>query len=84
MQLTFGQYGSAVAVTPSDSTLISCRAIYVGTQAGGQALAINPAQTAGTSVSFAGPLAGTIYPFELNQGRIMATGTAVTNIVALT
>jgi hypothetical protein len=44
MQLWPGQYASAVAITPSDTTLISCRAIYIG---GAGNLAINPDKTAG-------------------------------------
>jgi hypothetical protein len=79
MQLWPGQYASAVAITPSDTTLISCRAIYIG---GAGNLAINPAQTAGTSVTFTAPPVGSIVPVELNQGRVMAATTA-TLLIAL-
>jgi hypothetical protein len=81
MNIYGSQYGSAVAVTPSDTTIISCRAIYIGTQAGD--LVVNPGPTGGTSVTFKTPVAGTILPIELNQGRIMSTGSGVTNVVAL-
>lgn len=83
MQLWPGQYSSAVAVTPSDTTLISCRALYIGTSTTDtQALAINPAQTGGTTVTFANVKQGSILPLELNQGRVMAATTATT-IIAL-
>jgi hypothetical protein len=80
MQIIPGTYGSAVAVTTSDTALISCRAIYVG---GAGNVTVNPSQTGGTSVTFTAPPVGSIIPFELNQGRIMATGTTATLLVAL-
>lgn len=76
-----GTYSSFQAVTPSDTTLINCRALYIGT--GGGTLALSPNGTT-PSVTFTAPLSGTILPIELNEGRVMATGTATTaNIVAL-
>lgn len=72
-------YGSFQAVTKSDSTRLSCRAIYVG---GTGDVAISPdAATAATVIS-AVPV-GTILPITLDQGRIMSTGTTATLLVAL-
>lgn len=75
-----GTYSSAAAVTPSDSTSITCRGIYVG---GAGNVAINPGLTGGTSVVFTAPPVGSILPVELNQGRIMATNTTATLLVML-
>jgi hypothetical protein len=80
MNIYPSQYGSFVAVTPSDTTLISCRALYIG---GAGNLTLNPAQTgAGANVVITAPPVGSIVPIELNQGRVMAATTA-TAIVAL-
>jgi hypothetical protein len=80
MNIYPAQYGSAVAVTTSDTVPISCRAIYVG---GAGNVTINPLTSGGTSVLFTAPPVGSIIPVELNQGRIMATGTTATVLVAL-
>lgn len=78
MQLNYATYGSFKAITPSDSTLINCRAIYVG---GAGSLTISPdASTAGVVIT--APPVGTILPIELNGGRVMAATTA-TLLVAL-
>lgn len=77
-----GTYSGAAAVTPSDTTLITCRALYVGTSASATVV-INPGAAGGTSVTFTNVVQGSILPVELNQGRVMAASTA-TNIVALT
>lgn len=79
MQQTFATYTSAAAVTPSDTTLINCRAIYIG---GAGNLAINTSASGGTTVTLTAPPVGSLLPIELNQGRIMAATTA-TLIVAL-
>lgn len=69
-------YKRAVAVTPSDATvLLKTRAIYVG-GAGALALTIN-----GVNVTFAAVPAGTTIRIEAT--RVRATGTAATSIVAL-
>ena len=78
MQVTFASYGSFKAATASDTTLINCRAIYVGTA--GTVILSPDASTAG--VTFATVPAGTIIPAALDSGRIMASSTA-TNLVAL-
>lgn len=74
-----GTYTSYQAVTPSDTTRISCRAIYVG---GAGNVAVSPdAATAATT--FTAPAVGSILPLELNQGRIMSTNTTATLLIAL-
>lgn len=73
-------YSSAVAATPSDTVPISCKAIYVG---GAGNVTINPASAGGTSVTFTAPPVGSILPVNLESGRIMATGTTATLLVAL-
>lgn len=75
-----GTYSSFLAVTPSDTTLVTCRAIYVG---GAGSVTLSPVQTGGTPVLFTAPPVGSIIPVELNEGRIMATGTSATLLVAL-
>lgn len=73
-------YSSLAAVTPSDTTSVTCRGIYVG---GAGNVTVNPGLSGGTSVTFTAPPVGSILPIELNQGRIMATGTTATLLVAL-
>ncbi|HWT40954.1 MAG TPA: hypothetical protein VN081_06875 [Dongiaceae bacterium] len=79
MQITSPIYHSFASVTPSDTTLVNCRAIYIG-GAGDIALSIDGSTTA---VTIKAPPVGTILPIELNGGRIMSTNTTATNIVAL-
>lgn len=67
------------ACTPSDTTLINCRAIYIG-GAGNIALSVSASATAVTIIA---PPVGTIIPFSLNSGRVMSTNTTATNIVLL-
>jgi len=79
MQLTFSTYSGYIAVTPSDTTRLNCRAIYVaGT--GDVALSVDGTTA---SVVFKTVPGGAILPINLDQGRILATGTTATNIVAL-
>ena len=79
MQNLPAQYGSFVAVTPSDSVPISCRAIYIG----GAGNVTVKANAGATGVVFTAPPVGTILPLNLDQGLIMATGTTATLMVAL-
>ena len=80
MQLTTAPgYTVGAAITPSDTTLINCRALFVG---GAGNLAVASSGTA-TAVTLTGVAAGTIVPIELNQGRVMSTNTTATLIVAL-
>lgn len=72
-------YAPGAAVTPSDTTLINCRAIWVG---GAGALAVASSATA-TAVVLSAVPAGTLIPIALDQGRIMSTGTVATLIIAL-
>ena len=82
MQNLFANYGSFQAVTPSDTTRISCRAIYV-VGAGNLAVSSDASATAVVFTTPVGAATGMILPIALDQGRIMSTGTTVTNIVAL-
>lgn len=79
MQINTLAYSSAVDITPSDGTPITCRAIYVG-GTGNVAISFGLSSAAFT---FTGVPAGTILPLMLDQGRIMATNTTGTLIIAL-
>ena len=79
MQNLQSHYGSAQAVTPSDTTVISCRAIYVG-GAGNVAVKTTSAAAA---VTFTAPVLGTIIPIMIDGGQIMATNTTATLLLAL-
>ena len=79
MQNLYLSYGSAIAVTPSDTVPISCRAIYVG-GAGNVAIKTTSAATA---VTFTAPPVGTILPMMIDGGQIMATNTTATLLLAL-
>lgn len=75
----FASAKNAVAVTKSDTTSVTCKAIYVG-GAGNVAIAFGSADTA---VTFVGVAAGTFLPIELMNGRIMSTNTTATDMVAV-
>jgi hypothetical protein len=75
MSETFPANGAA-AVTPSDSTEINCRALYIG----GTGSVVLQMPNRDTSITFTGVLAGTVLP--VSARRVMAATTA-TNIVAL-
>jgi hypothetical protein len=78
-QLTFGSFGSAQAVTTSDTTPVTCRAIYVG---GAGNVAVKTSASA-TAVTFTAPPVGSILPILIDGGQIMATNTTATLLVAL-
>lgn len=78
MQQTVMCFGSYQPVTPSDSTPINCRAIYIG---GAGIVTVSKDPTA-AGVPFT-VVAGQVLPLMLDQGRIMATGTTATLMVAL-
>lgn len=78
MQGNLNTYASFLAVTPSDSTLINCSAIYVGV--GGN---VAVATQSGAAVTLVGVPAGSVLPINLLEGRIMNTNTTATSIVAL-
>lgn len=69
---------SAVAVTPNDTADLTnvTRAIYIGT--GGNLSVI---MQDGSTCTFTGVLAGTVYPLRVS--RVRATGTTAGSIVAL-
>lgn len=80
MQLNPGSgYTVGATVTPSDSTLVTCRAIWVG---GAGNLAVSPSASA-TAVTYQGVAAGDLIPIALDSGRIMSTGTTATLICTL-
>lgn len=79
MQNNLSQYGSAMAVTPSDTVLASCRAIYVG---GAGNVTVKTTVNA-APVTFTAPPVGALLPVMLDGGYIMATGTTATLLVAL-
>lgn len=74
----------ARAVTKSDSTVVNCRAIYVG---GAGDVAVIPLEDAtskggaGTAVVFSAVPAGTFMP--ISAEKIMSTSTTATLMVAL-
>lgn len=80
MQLNAATYTGFTAVTKSDTTLVNCRAIYVG---GAGNIAVSIDGTTAAVVLTAVPV-GVIVPIELNGGRIMSTNTTATLMVALT
>lgn len=69
--------GGAAAVTPSDSTPVNCRALYIGVAGN---VAVVPAR-GGSAVTFVGVQAGTTLPVQCS--KVMSTNTTATNIVAL-
>jgi hypothetical protein len=69
-------YNGAQAVTPSDTTVIVGKAIYVG---GAGNVAVTTA--AGTVVTFTAPPVGSVIP--INFTKIMATNTTATLLIAL-
>ena len=79
MQLTFASYGSATALTASDTTVVNARAIYVG---GAGAVAIKTTASA-TAVTLLAVPVGTILPLIIDGGAVMATNTTATGLVAL-
>lgn len=78
MQVWPGTFTSALAVTPSDTVPVTCRAIYIG---GAGNVTVTP--KGGIAVLFTAPPVGSILPIQLDQGLINATGTSATVMVAL-
>lgn len=72
-----GQYQSAEAVTPSDTTRIAFDGLYIG---GAGAVAIKTDDNA-TAVTLAAVPVGTI--LRIRGIQVMLTNTTATNIVAL-
>ena len=79
MQNNLAQYGSAQAVTPSDTTPVFCRAIYIG---GAGNIAVKTTAAA-AAVTFIAPPIGTVLPVMIDGGSIMATNTTATLLLAL-
>lgn len=78
MQTLAPEYSSGVAVVPSDTVPVNCRAIYVG---GAGNVAVKP--KGGTAFTLTAPPVGSILPINLEQGFIMATNTTATLMIAL-
>lgn len=72
MQIIGQTYGSGFAITPSDTTSVTCRAIYVG---GAGDVAVRFVDGA-TTVTFKAPPVGTVLPICLENGHVMAATTA--------
>lgn len=73
-------FGTAEAVTPDDGSDITLtHALYIG--GGGTSGLLRVDMAEGSTVDFTGLVAGEIYPFRVT--RVHATGTDVTDIVAL-
>ena len=70
-------YERAVAVSPSDSTIVDCEAFYVG-GAGNVAIV---AKRGGSAVTLTAVVVGAVYPIACS--KIMSTNTTATAIVAL-
>lgn len=75
----FASANNYAAVTPSDSTLVTAKALYIGV---GGDVALAPSVD-GSAVTFKDVPGGTFLPVELKNGRVMSTSTTATNIVAL-
>lgn len=80
-----GQYSSSNPVTPNDTdgtaNAVNCRALYA-TGAGNITFKAGPIGARGPSQTVA-LAAGGIFPIELNDGQVLATGTTATGILAL-
>lgn len=76
--LNLAPFSNSTAVTPSDSTPVTCGAIYVG----GTGTLVVKHTANDTAVTYTAVPAGTTLWLKLNGGRIMAASTA-TSIVAL-
>ena len=76
MQLNFTTYQTAAAVTPSDTTAQSYRAIYVG---GAGNVAVQT--VGGNTVTFTAPPVGSILPVEVQ--KVMSTNTTATLLIGL-
>lgn len=72
---------SEEALTASDSTLVTCNALYVGT---GGNITINRAETGGTSVTYVAVPTGSYLLVDLKNGRVMSTNTTASDLVAVT
>ena len=79
MHLNFATYSTAADVTKSDTTIVNCRAIYVG---GAGAVAVKT-QAGAHAVTLAAVPVGTILPIQIDGGQIMSTNTTATHLVAL-
>lgn len=66
-------------ITPSDTTLVTCKAIYIGS---GGNLYVTTSLGA-TPIGFINVPSGTILPIELKDGNVMSTDTTASNLINL-
>jgi hypothetical protein len=83
----WASYSSYAAITPSSTTKLNCRAIFVPVPAAGGTVVVANA-VGGTLVTFTFPPvtaggASFILPVELNQGIVDASSTITVGLVAL-
>lgn len=74
---TTGPAKNLAAVTPSDATVVNCRALYVGTTGNVAILAIGDS----SAVTLSSVPAGALLPIAC--AKVMSTNTTASNIVAL-
>ena len=72
-------FASAVAITPSDTATVNCRALFIG---GAGNVAIKTTATA-APVTFTGLIAGSTLAVMIDGGSVLATGTTGTLLIAL-
>jgi hypothetical protein len=79
----WASYSSFAPIAPSSTTPLSCRAIFVPSQAAAATVVV-ATKVLGTLVTFNVPITGQpfILPVELNQGIVDVSSTA-TGLVAL-
>lgn len=75
----FASANNFVSLTPSDTTSVNCKSLYIG-NTGDVALA--PSTTADAVIFYNVP-SGTFLPVELKSGRVMSTNTTATGIISL-
>lgn len=73
MALQMGTYSKAVAVTPSDSTVLDCVAFYVG---GAGNVALIAKDDTGT-VTLTACIVGQIYPIACNKIKAATTASLI-------
>ena len=67
------------SVTPNDSTLLQCNAIYVGSTSGGSEMALT--LTEGGTVTWKNVQAGSQYWVQVR--KVLATGTTASELICL-
>lgn len=78
--LPAGPYTSFFTITKSDTTLVNCRAIYVG---GTGDVAVKSGTPGAAAVTFSAVPVGTVLQIALDRGFVMSTNTTATLLLAL-